>query len=121
MSLIFWTYKDAETEATGGGGDGDVVLGNQPSFLRKLHKDVGMLRIDFGPGTGGTPGSESLKPGSFVVSLRLTVNPSIAKRYSPAISHNAVVVFQFRVVAATESLFSKALFESFVFPYPSGQ
>ena len=41
--------------------------------------------------------------------------------HSPAISHNAVVVFQFRVVAATESLFSKALFESFVLPYPSGQ
>jgi hypothetical protein len=38
-----------------------------------------------------------------------------------AISHNAVVVFQLRVVAATESFFSKALFESFVLPYPSGE
>jgi hypothetical protein len=40
-----------------------------------------MLRIHFGPGAGRTPGTESLKPGSFIVSLRLTVNPSITKRF----------------------------------------
>jgi hypothetical protein len=126
-----------------------------------------VLRIDFGPGTVGTPGSESLKPGLFVVGLSLTVNPSIAKRLIEglgivegflagsflkkaepnsirltvvasepvpkcrrgwkalyllshdfefwAILHNTVAVFQSRVVSATESLFSKALFESFIF------
>ena len=40
---------------------------------------------------------------------------------STAISHNTVVVFQFRVVAPTESFFSKALLESLVLPYPFGQ
>ena len=47
MSLIFWTYKDAKTDAAGGGGDGNVVLGNHPSFLRKFGKDVGIVLSHF--------------------------------------------------------------------------
>ncbi len=70
-------------------------------------------------------------------SIRLTVvasEPVPKRRYglkalyllshdfrSRAISHNTVAVFQFRVVALMESFFSKALFESLVFPYPFGQ
>jgi hypothetical protein len=49
-------------------------------YAAGLNQALSVLRIDFGPGTVGTPGSESLKPGLFVVSLSLTVNPSIAKR-----------------------------------------
>jgi len=37
------------------------------------------------------------------------------------ISNRILVVFQFRVVALTESAFSIALLESLVLPYPPGQ
>ena len=45
----------------------------------------------------------------------------IVMSYDCVISKSAFTVFQFRVVATTESFFSMLVLESLVLPYPLGQ
>ena len=86
----------------------------------------GRTQPDDGPGGRLAPGPGNSRVDDVIWNekpvglMKLGDNP-IFQICSDVIFARASTVFQFRVVALTDRVFSIALFESFVRPYPLGQ